>query len=173
MTVRVSERRRSPEFAVLLGLAWLVVVAQLLADHWAETAQTLSDMDDAMRLVQVREFLAGASWFDLHEVRLGPPDGYDTHWSRLIDAGLAGLFVLFRRFTDAVFAERLMRTVWPMLWLIPAMAGRVRERLPGCAASSGKFSGASATFTSAVSSDRPLKRRSSLAPGLAGPPALT
>ena len=123
MTVRVTERRPTPDFAVLLGLAWLVVVAQLLADHWAETAQTLSDMDDAMRLVQVREFLAGAGWFDLHEVRLGPPDGYDTHWSRLIDAGLAGLFVLFHQFTDAAFAERLMRTVWPMLWLIPAMAG--------------------------------------------------
>jgi len=119
----MSERLRSPNFALLLGLAWLVIVAQLVADHWAETAQTLSDMDDAMRLVQVRALLAGRGWFDLHEMRLGPPDGYDTHWSRLIDAGLAGLFRLFSQFTDHAFAERLVRTIWPMLWLIPTMAG--------------------------------------------------
>jgi hypothetical protein len=79
-----------PNIALLLGLAWLVIVAQLLADHWAETALTLTDMDDAMRLVQMRGFIDGHGWFDLHEARLGPPDGYDTHWSRLIDAGLAG-----------------------------------------------------------------------------------
>ena len=55
-------------------------------------------------------------------MRLGPPDGYDTHWSRLIDAGLAGMSDV-RQFTDAAFAERLVRTVWPMLWLLPTMAG--------------------------------------------------
>ena len=43
-----------------------------------------------MRLVQMRGFIDGHGWFNLHEARLGPPDGYDTHWSRLIDAGLAG-----------------------------------------------------------------------------------
>jgi hypothetical protein len=61
------------------------------------TAVTLPDADDAMRLVELRQFLSGgfASWFDLHEPRLGMPAGYDTHWSRLVDAGLAGLFLLF------------------------------------------------------------------------------
>ena len=116
-------RLQSLPVALVLGLVWLVIVAQLVAAHWSETAQTLSDMDDAMRLVQVREFLAGRGWFDLHEARLGPPDGYDTHWSRLIDAGIAGLFLALRPFTDAAFAERLARTIWPMLWLIPALAG--------------------------------------------------
>jgi hypothetical protein len=109
--------------ALLLGLAWLVIVAQLLADHWADTALSLTDMDDAMRLVQMRSFIDGHGWFNLHESRLGPPDGYDTHWSRLIDAGLAAMLWLFGQFTDAAFAERLMRTVWPMLWLLPTMAG--------------------------------------------------
>jgi hypothetical protein len=118
-----SDRLQSPRIVIILGLAWLAIVAQLIAAHWSETAQTLSDMDDAMRLVQVREFLAGRGWFDLHEMRLGPPDGYNPHWSRLIDAGIAGLFLMLRPFTDAAFAERLVRTVWPMLWLIPTMTG--------------------------------------------------
>ena len=76
-----------------------------------------------MRLVELRGFIDGHGWFDLHEPRLGPPEGYDTHWSRLIDAGLAGLLWLFGLFTDPAMAERLMRVVWPMLWLLPTMAG--------------------------------------------------
>jgi len=123
MTPLPSKSLRLPNVALLLGLSWLVIVAQLLASHWAETAQTLLDTDDAMRLVQVREFLAGRGWFDLHEMRLGPPDGYDTHWSRLIDAGLAGMYLIFHQFADNALAERLVRTVWPMLWLLPTMAG--------------------------------------------------
>ncbi len=121
-------------FAVLLGLAWLVVVAQLLAIDWNDTARTLLDTDDALRLVQVREFLAGQGWFDLHEARLGPPLGYDSHWSRLIDAGLAGLFLFFNIFANMELAERLMRVVWPLLWLLPpicavaALAWRIAGR---------------------------------------------
>ena len=112
-----------PNIALFLGAAWVVIVLQLLADHWADTGRSLTDMDDAMRLVQMRGFTDGHGWFNLHEPRLGPPDGYDTHWSRLIDAGLAGLLWLFGQFTAPAMAERLMRTVWPMLWLIPTMAG--------------------------------------------------
>jgi hypothetical protein len=119
----LPQRPAVPNIALLLGLAWLVIVLQLLADHWANTAQTLTDMDDAMRLVQMRGLIDGHGWYNLHEARLGPPDGYDTHWSRLIDAGLAGMLWLFGQFTGAAFAERLMRTVWPMLWLVPTMAG--------------------------------------------------
>jgi hypothetical protein len=119
----VSAPPRLPNIALLLGLAWLAVMAQLLADHWAETAQTFPDMDDAMRMVEVRSFLDGHGWFDLHEARLGPPDGYDTHWSRLIDAGIAGLILAAQSFVDGAVAERLARTIWPMLWLLPAIAG--------------------------------------------------
>ena len=110
-------------FGVLLGLAWAATAALLFIDRWPEMGQRLFDADDAMRLVQVRDFLAGHGWFDLHSARLDPPAGYDTHWSRLIDAGLAGLFLLFRPFADPGLAERLMRAVWPLLWLLAAMGG--------------------------------------------------
>ncbi|HYA07373.1 MAG TPA: hypothetical protein VEF90_15920 [Xanthobacteraceae bacterium] len=114
---------RQPNFALLVVIAWLLVALQLLLLFWPQTAVTLNDTDDAMRLVQVREFLGGHGWFDLHVARLQPPLGYDPHWSRLIDAGLAGLFIVFHHFTDAAFAERLMRAVWPLLWLLPAIGG--------------------------------------------------
>ena len=114
---------RQPNFAILVAVAWLLLVLQLVIQYWPETAVTLNDTDDAMRLVQVREFLAGHGWFDLHMSRVQPPIGYDPHWSRLIDAGLAGTFLLFNQFFDAALAERLMRVTWPLLWLLPAIAG--------------------------------------------------
>ena len=112
---------RQPHFALLLGLAWLLAVVQLVAQHWAVTAQTLLDTDDAMRLVQMRDWLAGQGWYDLTQRRLA--GGYESHWSRLIDAGLAGTLWVFCLFAEPAMAERLMRTVWPMLWLLPTMGG--------------------------------------------------
>src|SRR5260370_3100474 len=82
-------------FGVLLGLAWAVTAGILFVDRWPEMGQRMFDADDAMRLVQVREFLSGRGWFDLHETRLNPPAGYDTHWSRLVAAGLAGPLSVF------------------------------------------------------------------------------
>ena len=114
---------RQPNFALLIAIAWLMIALQLLLLFWPETAVTLNDADDAMRLVQMREFLGDHGWFDLHMERLQPPLGYDPHWSRLIDAGLAGFFTLFHHFTNAAFAERLMRAIWPELWLLPAIGG--------------------------------------------------
>ena len=119
------DHTRLPVFGLLLALAWLLVAAQLTAEYWAATAVTLPDADDAMRLVELRKFLATgfSGWFDLHEQRLGLPGGYDTHWSRLVDVGLAGLFWLFRIFADTATAERLTIATWPMLWLIPVIGG--------------------------------------------------
>src|SRR5690348_5879377 len=108
-------------FAGLLLAAWAAAAGFMLADRWPDMGHRLFDGDDAMRLVEVREFLAGRGWFDLHEVRLDPPVGYDTHWSRLIDAGLAGLFLAFRSFAAPDMAEALMRAVWPLIWLLAAM----------------------------------------------------
>ena len=127
---------RQPHFALLLGAAWLLIVIQLIVEDWPGLTIVINDSDDAFRLVQVHRFLAGQGWFDLHEARIAPPLGYDSHWSRLIDAGLAGLFVAFKTIVDAALAERLMLAVWPVLWLIPtiAAAAAIAWRLGGRAA---------------------------------------
>lgn len=118
---------RQPNFGALVVLVWLVVALALLLQHWGQTAETLLDTDDAMRLVEMRAWLAGQGWFgqgwfDMHNARIQPPGGYDAHWSRLIDAGLAGTLLLFQHF-DPQSAERLMRAWWPLLWLLPTIAG--------------------------------------------------
>ncbi len=60
-----------------------------------------------MRLAQLRDWLAGQGWFDLSQQRVAR--GYESHWSRLIDAGLAGTLWLFGWFAEPAMAERLMR----------------------------------------------------------------
>jgi hypothetical protein len=113
---------RQPNFGALVVLVWLVVALALLLQYWGQTAESLLDTDDAMRLVQMRAWLAGQGWFDLYNARIEPPGGYDSHWSRLVDAGLAGMLRLFQYF-DPQSAERLMRAWWPLLWLLPTIAG--------------------------------------------------
>ena len=127
---------RRPSFAVLLVLVWILTGLRLLHEYWYATAITFPDVDDAMRLAQWRDFINGQGWFDLHQPRLSPPQGYETHWSRLIDAGLARLYFFFRLFTDDPMAERLMRAIWPLLWILPAMAGvaAIAWRLAGAPA---------------------------------------
>ena len=120
---------RQPNFAALVALVWLLVALALLLQYWTQTAETLFDTDDAMRLAQLRAWLGGQGWFDLHQARMQPPEGYDTHWSRLIDAGLAGLLFLFGLFTDGASAERLMRAWWPLLWLLPTIARHGGDRM--------------------------------------------
>lgn len=124
-----SNLLRQPNFVMLLVLVWLVVALALLLQHWPQTAETLLDTDDAMRLAQLHAWLNGpgllSGWFDMHVARMQPPAGFDMHWSRLVDAGLAGLLMVFQVFTDHADAERLMRAWWPLLWLLPTMAGMV------------------------------------------------
>ncbi len=149
---------RQPKFAALLGLAWLMVALVLLLLHWPQTAQTLLDTDDAMRLVEMRAWLNGpgllSGWYDLHQSRLQPPGGVDMHWSRLIDAGLAGLFTFFHLFADQADAERLMRAWWPLLWLLPDHGGHDRDCVADCRPRSGDG-------CAALRDDLPSRRTSS------------
>jgi hypothetical protein len=69
-----------------------------------------------MRLVQVRDLLAGQGWFDLTATRLDPP-GTLMHWSRLVDIPLVLLIKTFGVFTDVSHAERLARLAYPELLL--------------------------------------------------------
>jgi hypothetical protein len=111
---------RQPNFALLLGAAWLLAMIQLVAQNWADTT-SLADTDDAMRLAQLRDWLSGQGWFDMRQPRVA--GGYESHWSRLIDLGLAATLWIFGWFAEPAMAERLTRAAWPMLWLLPTMAG--------------------------------------------------
>lgn len=75
-----------------------------------------------MRLVLVRDLLAGRGWWDQLVTRLQPPVGVYMHWSRLVDGGMAAMDWLFGRILPPMQAETATRIVWPLLWIGPAMA---------------------------------------------------
>jgi hypothetical protein len=93
-------------------------------------ANWLGDTDDAVRLVTVRELLGGAPWFDTTLPRIGAPEPLVSHWSRLIDAPLALLMLLFRPLFGTEGAEIATRMVWPALlfFILQLMISRELRR---------------------------------------------
>jgi hypothetical protein len=116
-----------PALAALVYAA-IVIVAQLII-HRNLADYVGADNDDAMRLVEVRDFLAGQSWFDMMQYRLGLAGGTLMHWSRFIDLPIASLILFFRMFLSPEGAEAAALTVWPLMLVLPliffmGLAGR-------------------------------------------------
>jgi hypothetical protein len=114
-----SGRSESGAFATpLLFVVWIIVAATL-----AVAFGFALSTDDAMRLVEVRDFLAGQGWFDAVQHRLAPPEGVSMHWSRLIDLPLAALIGAGETVLARPDAERVVLAAWPVLVLLPTLAG--------------------------------------------------
>jgi len=82
----------------------------------------VQDPDDYMRLLQVRDLLAGQSWWDVHQYRMNPPFGADMHWSRLVDLPIACFIMLFRMFLPDQTATIAAMAVVPLVQMLAAMA---------------------------------------------------
>lgn len=78
--------------------------------------------DDAMRLVEVRDLLAGQPWYDLFQHRVLPPEGLSMHWSRYIDAPLAALMAALDPLVGADMAVRWVAVIWPLTLGVVFMA---------------------------------------------------
>ena len=75
------------------------------------------DPDDAMRLLQVRDWLNGQPFWDVSQHRVNPPIGGPMHWSRIVDMPIAALILLLRPLIGAVLAERAACIAVPLLLL--------------------------------------------------------
>ena len=96
-------------------MLWAAMSLVAIIVNWqAIGALDLSDTDDAMRMAQVRDLLAGQSWWDLKQYRVNPAGGgVLMHWSRIVDAPLAlGILILEPLFGQAL-AERIVMMLWP------------------------------------------------------------
>ena len=88
-----------------------------------------ANTDDATRMVQIRDWMAGQDWFDLTVHRLGLPQGLLSHWSRVVDVPIAGLIRGFGLMLPPNLAERAARIAYPLalqIGLIGAMAYAAR-----------------------------------------------
>lgn len=106
-----------------LLLVWLAACALLLAMAAPMLpGMVAQDPDDYMRLLEVRDWLAGQSWWDVHQYRMNPPQGADMHWSRLVDLPIAGTLLIFRLFLAGPVAETAAMVLVPLIELLAAMA---------------------------------------------------
>lgn len=94
------------------------------------------DSDDAMRAVELRDFLAGQGWFDLVAHRLDPPTGQSMHWSRIVDVALVAIDRFLALFLAPESAERATRLVFPaaLLAALLALSHRLGALLAGAGA---------------------------------------
>lgn len=118
----------------LVVAAWIVAAGVMIWVRWQNIYWfALSDTDDNMRMLQVRDLLAGQDWFDLRQYRMDPPYGANIHWSRIVDLPIAGLRLFFDMFMDGPSAERAAAGVAPVLPLGVVLTGvaLVARRLIG------------------------------------------
>ncbi len=115
-----------------LLILWLIISAILIFST-RDTIITRAgwDPDDQLRLVQLRDFLGGQSWFDTSQYRLNPPTGAPMHWSRLIELPLALVVLMTRPFFGQDVAEMTACAVVPLvtLGLLAYILGRIATRL--------------------------------------------
>ena len=79
----------------ILSLAVSVLIAAILPFLTTNLdGKTIGDTDDAVRLMLVRDLLAGHGWFNVTLPAINPPQGLEMHWSRLLDGGIASLELL-------------------------------------------------------------------------------
>ena len=105
--------------AVMIGWA---LASLILTLAMADSIATLRfpDPDDAMRLLEVRDWLAGQSWWDVAQHRFNHGQ-FPMHWSRLVDIPLAIVLTLAAPLGEAA-ATRVAMVSVPLVSLLAAMA---------------------------------------------------
>ena len=117
----LAATRRDFWRAVLVGqlLAAIVLCAMYARDV---PAGRFYDPDDAMRLLEVRDWLAGQSWWDVSQHRLGAGTVFAMHWSRLVDIPIAAVIGGLTPLIGAGAATTTALIVVPLLTLFCAIS---------------------------------------------------
>lgn len=103
-------------------LIWLAVCAVLILVTGGQIMTGIGwDPDDQLRMVQLRDWLGGQSWFDTTQYRIGAPDSQSMHWPRWIELPLALVFLLFKPLIGAAGAEIAAMVIVPLVTLGVAM----------------------------------------------------
>ncbi|MBI1361985.1 MAG: hypothetical protein GC155_17045 [Alphaproteobacteria bacterium] len=132
----ILRQRVSSTASIAPWLAGFAIAAAILLAGYGGAAmrQDFTEPDNAMRLVEVRDFIDGQGWFDLTEKRLNPPDGTPMHWARWIDAAIAAPIELLKPFSGQHTAEVAAGFIWPFallalfMWLIVRISADIGAR---------------------------------------------
>jgi hypothetical protein len=119
---KATQRRHVGAYPIIvISLLFVAASVRLALPAFHSGVFDALSTDDAMRLVEVRDLIDGQGWFDLFQYRLDPP-GMLMHWSRVIDAPLAGLILLLKPLLGMHGAEAVTLYFWPALLFAIALA---------------------------------------------------
>lgn len=103
-------RIKRPVLWAGLAIIAAIIIRSILLGRFGQIG---IDGDDVMRLVQIRDYLGGQSWFNTDQLRLGAAGGTDMHWSRLVDLPIIILAKVFGIFMGSEAALTLAISIWP------------------------------------------------------------
>ena len=106
----------------VIGIWLLAAIILTLTSIPAIVRLGFPDADDAMRLLEVRDWLAGQSWWDVSQHRLSGGH-FAMHWSRLVDLPLAAVIAPLDPLFGPAIATRVAMTLVPLATLLAIMAG--------------------------------------------------
>lgn len=115
-------------------LLWIAISAVLIVTGWNNIVTRSGwDPDDQLRMVQLRDFLNGQSWFDITQYRMNAPEGAPMHWSRFAELPLALIVLLLTPLLGQAGAEMAAGTIVPLtgLGLVALLLGQISVRLAG------------------------------------------
>lgn len=108
-------------------VGWALATLILLASSgMAALSQDFSEPDNAMRLVNIRDMIAGQDWFDRVQHRVSPPAGLPMHWAQWIDGAIALPIMVMKPLIGQTGAEIVMAFAWPLILLAVFMMLVVR-----------------------------------------------
>ncbi len=113
---------------------WMVLSVLLILAQWPEIlAFQMGDADDNLRMVQVMDWLAGQSWFDVTQYRINAPDGGPMHWSRLVDLPIGLIILMLQPLFGSVVAGQIAATAIPLIifGMVLWLTARITDRLFG------------------------------------------
>ena len=117
-----------------IALVWLGLCVLMLIINARILAEVkFPDPDDLLRLLQVRDWIGGQSWFDVHQYRINPPAGAAMHWTRLIDPPIAAVILALRPLVGQQLAELGALTLIPLITFgcVMALVARFAHRMFG------------------------------------------
>ncbi len=120
--------------ALISIIAALVVLCVQASSGFPTLTSPGGDNDSLLRLVEVRDLIAGQGWFDLHQYRMGPEGGFVMHWSRLVDAPIAVIVLAIGAIAGSQPAgETAAMLIWPLGLYAAALflLLRIARRLAG------------------------------------------
>lgn len=95
----------------------VVVLAAILGFDMIDGISFFNDIDDELRLLQIRHLLESGAWYDPSLPMIQSPEIYQSPWSRLVDLPYVVIALALRPFAGLEAGLWLATRIWPPVML--------------------------------------------------------